>query len=264
MKLSIITVNYNNAEGLERTIQSVQSQTWKDYEHIIIDAASTDGSVEIIHKYSAGIAKWISEPDRGIYDGMNKGIDLSYGEYCIFLNSGDVFYNSLILERVSSMLSGEDFLYGDVELVYNNSNKKIKYYPDKFLLNYLSFEMICHQVIFFKSSSLLELGKYSENFKFCSDYEILLKFLLKFNSSYSKIPFTIASYKMDGISTSKESASLVLKERKIIWEENIPKEVRDIIASNHKYTVRPDIKSFYEFNRLFLYRVLLKILSYFK
>ena len=98
MRYSIITINYNNSEGLKRTIKSVISQTSKDFEYIIIDGGSTDGSVDIIKQYATHIRYWISEKDKGVYNAMNKGVAQAHGDYCIFMNSGDCFHSSDVLD----------------------------------------------------------------------------------------------------------------------------------------------------------------------
>lgn len=163
MRLSIITINYNNAEGLYRTIQSVKSQTFRDFEHIIVDGASTDGSVEIIREYAdnedirpegykairqenskadnlsslpnhlitSSPITWISEKDRGVYDAQNKGIRLAHGEYCYFLNAGDTFCNEHVLELIfkpltfnlSPLTSTPDILYGNEIIVDGNGQR---------------------------------------------------------------------------------------------------------------------------------------------
>lgn len=164
MKLSIITITYNNAEGLYRTIQSVQSQTFHDFEHIIVDGGSTDGSVEIIRQYADNEAirpegykairpenskadnlasspnhlitsspiTWISEKDRGVYDAQNKGIRLAHGEYCYFLNAGDTFCNEHVLELIfkpltfnlSPLTSTPDVLYGN-EVIVDGAGQRV-------------------------------------------------------------------------------------------------------------------------------------------
>ena len=163
MKLSIITITYNNVEGLSRTIQSVKSQTFRDFEHIIVDGASADGSVEIIRQYADNEAirsegykairsenskadnlassphhlitsspiTWISEKDRGVYDAQNKGIRLAHGEYCYFLNAGDTFCNEHVLELIfkpltfnlSPLTSTPDILYGNEIIVDGNGQR---------------------------------------------------------------------------------------------------------------------------------------------
>jgi acetyltransferase-like isoleucine patch superfamily enzyme len=123
MKLSIITINRNNAAGLRKTIESVVSQTYTDFEYIIIDGASTDDSVNIIKEYAEatlpcgeGLGErlyWVSEPDKGIYNAMNKGILKANGEYCLFLNSGDWLYDNDVLNDVFSISPTEDIVYGN-------------------------------------------------------------------------------------------------------------------------------------------------------
>ncbi len=112
MKLSIITVNFNDAEGLERTIKSVIAQTFKDYEFIIIDGGSTDGSVDIIKKYEDHVNYWVSEPDGGIYPGMNKGLRLANGDYLNFMNGGDCYHSKDVLEKIFSLDTNADIITG--------------------------------------------------------------------------------------------------------------------------------------------------------
>lgn len=117
MKLSIITINYDNKEGLLKTILSVVNQINHDYEYIIIDGGSNDGSVDIIKDYADKIDYWVSSKDKGIYNAMNKGIDVAKGEYCIFMNSGDTFYDSNTLKLCIPCLDGTDVLAGDVSWI---------------------------------------------------------------------------------------------------------------------------------------------------
>ena len=119
MKYSIITINYNNKDGLEKTILSVINQTCQDFEYIIIDGGSTDGSVDVIKKYADRIDYWVSEPDKGIYNAMNKGIIKAKGEYLNFMNSGDCFYDNEVLSNVyqngmcSEMIVGKDYHFDE-------------------------------------------------------------------------------------------------------------------------------------------------------
>ena len=104
MKLSIITINYNNRDGLQKTIDSVVSQTYKNFEWIIIDGGSTDGSKELIEQYQDHCAYWCSEPDKGIYNAMNKGIEKAIGDYSLFLNSGDRLHDDTVIDKIVSFL----------------------------------------------------------------------------------------------------------------------------------------------------------------
>lgn len=117
MKLSIITVNRNNTEGLRKTIESVVSQTYTDFEYIIIDGASTDGSVDIIKEYADRITYWVSEPDNGIYNAMNKGILKAKGEYLQFLNSGDWLVDEGVLQTMIKYTDDVDILIGNIYLI---------------------------------------------------------------------------------------------------------------------------------------------------
>ena len=112
MKYSIITVNYNNKNGLEMTIKSVLGQTCKDFEYIIIDGGSTDGSVEVIKKYASRIDYWVSEPDKGVYNAMNKGIRKATGDYLNFMNSGDAYHSTSALEIIAGLHSDDDIIIG--------------------------------------------------------------------------------------------------------------------------------------------------------
>src|SRR5574344_640072 len=135
MTLTIITINRNNADGLKKTLKSVASQICKNYEHIIIDGASTDESVQIIKDYVASdagknVSYWVSENDTGVYNAMNKGIKHAKGEYCLFLNSGDWFINDNIIRQISTARYNDDIIYFDA--IVTCRNKKIKLtYPDK-------------------------------------------------------------------------------------------------------------------------------------
>ena len=142
--LSIITVNFNNVLGLLKTLESVSSQSFSSYEHIIIDAGSTDGSKEIIMQYqkkSPHLSYWSSEPDKGIYDGMNKGIEHAEGQYLYFLNSGDCLSQD-VLSKIH--FDGTEYLYGDTILFYKRKTKK-RTYPDTLDLIYLSDNSLHHQ-----------------------------------------------------------------------------------------------------------------------
>ena len=112
MKLSVITVNFNDAQGLERTIKSVISQTFRDYEFIIIDGGSTDSSIDVIKKYEDHINFWVSEPDGGIYQGMNKGLSHAKGDYVNFMNGGDSFHAPDVLETIFSLNTEADIITG--------------------------------------------------------------------------------------------------------------------------------------------------------
>ena len=138
IQFSVITINFNNASGLEKTIQSVINQTYKNFEYIIIDGDSTDSSKDKIKKYSSSITHFVSEKDYGIYDAQNKGIKIAKGNYLIFLNSGDCFSDSTVLERVEKITTGKQakLIYGNTNLINNDGSISKLIPPDILNLNY--------------------------------------------------------------------------------------------------------------------------------
>ena len=170
MKISVITINYNNINGLRQTIDSVINQTCKDFEYLIIDGGSEDGSIDILKEYAQSITYWVSERDSGIYNAMNKGIERAQGEYCIFMNSGDYFYNNNVLDSVLSMLNGADFYTGKYQAIRSNEAPIIQNPPQYVNLAFLLKGTLCHQATFIKTS-LLKYRPYNESYKIVSDWE---------------------------------------------------------------------------------------------
>lgn len=204
MKLSIITVNLNNKSGLQKTIDSVISQTYKDFEWIIIDGGSTDGSKELIKKYSQYITYWVSEPDKGIYNAMNKGIVKAKGEYLLFLNSGDYLINTNIIEQAFPFMNNADFVYGSLQLVNRDGDIKIWDIPidsvtGEFFLN----DTMPHPATFIKKEKLLQYGGYDESYKIAADWKFFMDAILFGNSSLKKMPFVVSVFSEDGISSTQ-------------------------------------------------------------
>jgi len=198
MKLSIITINKNNATGFEKTIQSVISQTNKDFEYIVIDGSSTDGSAEIIKKYSYGINYWISEPDTGIYNAMNKGIRKAQGEYCLFLNSGDYLVSSATLQEVLIEINN----IPPADIFYSNmitTNGTVVNYPAPLTINHFLNGTISHQNSLIKRSLFLEHGLYNEELYIASDWEYFLKEYWIYKSKFSHINTNISVFDTNGI-----------------------------------------------------------------
>ena len=215
-KLSIITINLNNVKGLTKTIESVVSQTFADYEYIIIDGGSTDGSVEIIKQYADKITYWVSEPDRGVYHALNKGIEQAKGEYCYFLNSGDWILQNSGLQYVFDKNPVEDILYCDVL-----HGKKKCIYPDKLSMYFFFETTITHQASFIKRSLFSTYGLYNEKYKIVSDWEFWLKTIIKGQCSYLHIPFLLVYYDIEGMSWTSHFNLLEMEKAKIL-EENFP------------------------------------------
>lgn len=196
MKLSIITINFNNRDGLRKTIESVVNQTWQEFEYIIIDGGSTDGSVEVIKEYADRIDYWVSEPDKGIYHAMNKGIDQAKGEYCLFMNSGDRVYQPTTLEEVYPQLNGTDIISG--KMLFDNGHlmSPPHYITAKF---FISDGTLPHQATFIRRA-LFDNCKYDMNYRIVSDWKFWIEMLIINNCSYEKLENIVALFDPSGIS----------------------------------------------------------------
>ena len=218
MKISIITINYNDARGLERTIKSVVSMTFSNKEFIVIDGASKDDSLDIIHKYSKQISKWVSEPDSGIYSAMNKGIAMASGEYCIFMNSGDAFYSTDVLVHIQKYLkSGKDIYNGNA--FFTDSDGRITWYRKghkDVSKMYFYHSSICHQSSIIKTS-LLKKYMYDETLRMVSDWKFWVETICLNHASYEAIDVDICCYDCGGITATHHDLG-VYERRKVLLE----------------------------------------------
>ncbi|GHT24682.1 glycosyl transferase [Bacteroidia bacterium] len=222
MKVSIVTVNLNNATGLEKTIQSVVSQTFTDYEYIIIDGNSSDNSVEVIKQYADHISYWVSEPDAGIYNAMNKGIKQAKGDYVIFMNSADCFINSDTLSNVFSKEHTADLLVGN--MIEDRKRLKARCaYPSKLTFYYFfAGQTLVHQATFTKRTLFDELGLYDEHLKICADWKFALLALFKYNKSIENLHEDIALMDLTGLSYSDNAQQCIRQEREETLKKYFP------------------------------------------
>lgn len=202
MKLSIITINYNDAKGLQKTIESVKRQTYKDFEYIVVDGDSSDGSIDIIKKYDKYINKWVSEPDTGIYNAMNKGARMATCNYLLFLNSGDFLYSDSILEDLFKFKFCEDIVSCNL-LLYNDKNQFIQCPPPNITLYTFTGGSLPHPSTLIKKSIFNKCSGYNENFKIISDWCFFIEALIVHNCSYKIIPITLSVFNCFGISSRK-------------------------------------------------------------
>ncbi len=215
MTVTIITINYNNVDGLSRTIDSIVSQTVHDYEWIVIDGGSTDGSVELLERYKEHFAFWVSEKDSGVYNAMNKGILHAIGDYVIFMNSGDFFLHADVLHDVIPFLD-KDIVAGSVTV---EGTEKRKTSPVSLTpWSVLNFN-IPHQAEFIQRSLFSTIGLYAEDLFILSDLEFNLKASLK-NCSYKSLNYDVASVEQGGISCTQ--VERVKQENRCIQERNLP------------------------------------------
>ncbi len=212
MKVSVVTVCYNAGDILEDTIKSVVSQTYGDMEYIIIDGASKDGTVDVIKKYSDKIAYWVSEHDKGIYDAMNKGIAAATGEYIIFMNAGDRFANSRVVENVASKLNGPTVVSGRWHRCYPEGQVKVA--APKRLESIMREMPICHQSTFVKSG-YHKSHLFDTSFRFSADYAFFYR-AWREGETFSYVNTVVADFmEEDGVSAKNVVDSV--KEREKAW-----------------------------------------------
>lgn len=201
MKISIITVCYNNIKGLEQTIKSVLSQTYHDLEFIVIDGDSKDGTKELAKKYPI---TFISEPDAGIYDAMNKGTKIATGTWLNFMNAGDFFYDSETVAKIVPQLDDHyDIIYGNTEIRYQDFNTiKIEPQPERLWMG-----RIPHQSAFIKKTTMEKWG-YNQANKIVADLEFFLN-IYYHGGKLKKIDTIVASFAKDGISETQDRQVII-------------------------------------------------------
>ena len=231
MTISIITINRNNAAGLEKTMKSVFSQTWSNFEYVIVDGASTDTSVGIIQRF-AGLfgdrLRWVSEQDNGIYNAMNKGLKMATGQYVEFLNSGDELASDKVVENVMSVLNKNSFptiLYGNLIKTYKDKDG----FRDRgFAGQDISFLMfykgtLNHPSAFIQKDLFKRYGDYDESLKIVSDWKWFLQAIVFGDERPFYADIDVVSFDMNGISESNKL--LGEQERRSVLEQLVPKSI---------------------------------------
>jgi glycosyltransferase involved in cell wall biosynthesis len=217
MKLSIITINYNNAEGLRKTMESVLTQTYHDFEYIIVDGGSSDGSVPIVKAYEERIIanrvnnqtqfpliSWVSEHDNGIYDAMNRGIRKAKGEYTLMLNSGDYLLDECVLERIMPELDGTDIVQGNnIEERSGKTYRNRGYGKSDIDFFDVMKGHFLHQSSFCKRDLFERYGYFDESYKMSGDTKFFMTCLGKNDASFKYIDIDVANYDLSGISAEK-------------------------------------------------------------
>lgn len=220
MKISLITICFNSALTIEDTFKSVLGQTYFDIEYIVVDGLSKDNTVEIIQKYEGlfqGRLKWISEKDKGLYDAMNKGIQMASGEVIGILNSDDFFYDGDVVKKVSTAFldPSVDATIGDIVFIKDQDHSKVirkygakKWRPSKFAWGY----MPPHPSFFVRKEFFDHLGYYKLDYKIAADYELLIRFLLKGKLRWKYLPIVTTKMRMGGASTSGLKSLVILND----------------------------------------------------
>ena len=223
IRITVITVTYNSAKTLWRTLESVKAQDHPDIEHIIVDGASTDGTVELVKKF--GIKNWISEPDKGMYDAINKGIKMATGDIIGILNSDDCYNDETILGQVADAFSDDELeaIYGDIRFVQKHKRKTQRYYsakhfhPGKFAWGY----MPPHPSFYARKATYEKLGGYQTDYIIAADYELLIRFLCTNRIKARYLPLLMVDMLPGGLSNqSWKSRWLLNKEIVRACQEN--------------------------------------------
>lgn len=236
MKFSIITINYNNFEGLRKTAESILAQTCRDFEWIIIDGGSSDGSREFIEslaaKPEANVSFWCSEPDKGIFNAMNKGIAKAKGEYLNFMNSGDYFLDKDTLSRVAEYIATNkgDVFYGDCVLDYGE-RKETRVHPPSLDIYELIILPLCHQAMFF-NKHVFNDEQYDEQYKISCDCIKNIKLMLE-EYTFRKIDVVVCVFDKHGISTS--SIDRNVEEYHNAVEEIVPNHIMSLVSRIYMY-----------------------------
>lgn len=225
MKLSIITVNLNNLEGLKKTYESVVCQTFTDYEWLVIDGGSTDGSREFIEQHQEKFAYWCSEPDKGIYNAMNKGIIQANGEYLNFMNSGDCFACEETLAGVFGKSRKEDILYGYMVM----ANDHMELFPSQVMKNEISWYNLFtgtlpHQASFIRKTLFEIVGLYDEELKVVSDSRWFAMAILNHGATYKFLPYIIAIFEGGGACQRMDLSAERERQRKDIFPNYITED----------------------------------------
>ncbi|MFA6275473.1 MAG: glycosyltransferase family 2 protein [Pedobacter sp.] len=225
--ISIITINYNNEFGLQKTIESVISQTSKKFEYIIIDGGSTDGSKASINLYKHHFSYNVSEPDQGIYHAMNKGIRVAKGKFLLFLNSGDTLSNNDVLEKIDPYLnSDDDIIYGNAAYLEPNG-KVVRTYPNELSFGFFMAHNLSHQTSFIRKSLFYDLFFYNEDYKIVSDWEFFIYAICKENRPYQHVDMIICNYDVSGISSIISNHKSMNEERRQTLERYFPLFIKD-------------------------------------
>lgn len=231
MKVSIITINWNNKIGLEQTVKSVLTQSFTDYEFIVIDGGSTDGSVDVINQNQDRIHYWVSEPDKGIYNAMNKGIYRAEGEYCYFLNSGDFFVSDDVLQNVFRHDIEANFVCGNIIWDEKGILRKDDSYRSRdwlFSLYDIYAGFLCHQAFLIKKEMFDKYGYYDETLHIMSDWK---HFLIAIGINGERVEYVdvdIAIYNTDGLSSTIGGKAILAEKQKVAEEELSDQVYKDI------------------------------------
>lgn len=267
LKLSIITINYNNDLGLEKTIKSVVNQNFENFEYIVIDGGSSDNSKGFIEKYQSKITYWISEKDNGIYHAMNKGIKQAKGEYCLFLNSGDYLFSDKVISEVFTHKQNEAIIACD--MIFDNDSEKLEVSQqiDSLSFLYMMRTSIWHPATFIKRDLFNKYGLYNESYKIAGDYDFFLKTTMVEFASYKHLPVALSVFDLKGISSNKKFELIAQTERVTVQKKYFHQILIDAAIEHNRLIESEDYKLFISLQKksvFTLYKKLYILKQYFK
>jgi glycosyltransferase involved in cell wall biosynthesis len=212
-KISIVTINYNNASGLQRTIESVLAQTYQALELIIIDGASTDGSLAVIEKYSNRIYFKVSEKDGGIFDAQNKGLQKATGDYVLVLNSGDELQHPDTIASIFQENRTEQIIYGNMTIVHPDGKREAGKMPAKITVEHMMNDTLWHPVSFVERGFLQRVGLYDTGYKIVADYEWFLRAIFTHHATLNYVDLPVSVFYLGGLSSLPENVEKIRNER---------------------------------------------------
>ncbi|MEO8414416.1 MAG: glycosyltransferase family 2 protein [Ginsengibacter sp.] len=224
--VSVITINYNNLGGLEKTMPSVINQGYAHVEYIVIDGGSHDGSKAFIEKNKEALSYWVSEKDKGVYHAMNKGIEKASGDYLLFLNSGDYLLYNNCIEKIFSTGPTADILFGNLL----TSRGEI-IYPDKPGFTFFFRDSVGHPASFIRKTLFNKYGMYNEAYSIISDWEFFLKVIIKHKVAVHHIKEAITYYDISGMSNNPANIVKQLQERSEVLGEYFPVYYNEVLES---------------------------------
>lgn len=256
MKLSIITINYNNRKGLERTAKSIIDQTFRDFEWIVVDGRSDDGSNVIIELYASYITWSVSEPDGGIYEAMNKGLERAKGEYVQFLNSGDSFINESVLENVFTNEKLADVNYGNQWCILDGTIVEKRTYPDNIDLFFLFRSPLGHQASFIRTD-LAKKHPYRPKYSISADRAFFMELYLS-GAYFHHLSFPVVFFDTEGIGSNKstlEQRRIQLKQiKEDLFSIQVAEDIEEMISKSEEFDfvmrVSPLRWTYYLFKKL--------------
>lgn len=223
VRLAIITICYNDRAGLERTFASVLAQGVPDIEYIVVDGGSTDGSVDVIRAHAQHLAHWVSEPDGGIYQAMNKGWQLASAPFVLFMNAGDEFAGPEVLQYCLQQLTEKvDVLYGDALLGNGNAVYGTKAHPRRMHSAWLMKESVAHQSQFIRRTMLQQTGGYDLRFPIAADYALFARLFWKEHAQVMHAGCTVCTFHTTGLSSDPARKQQAAQERKSIQQAFAP------------------------------------------